>query len=89
MNTSRSTNWHRIISTTAVAGMILGIASLVIGIAAMLIAGPTSSDDSPSVVATLLLMVVGLVVAVVSALLRVGEALRGWVHRHHVSGTPS
>jgi hypothetical protein len=83
MSTPRSAGGHRLISRAAIAGMIAGIAALAAGVILVTTSGPTASDDSPSVMATLVLLFYGPAVAVASAVLRGGEALR-WraVSRH-------
>jgi hypothetical protein len=89
MSTSRSARWHRLASRAAVAGMILGIASLAVGLFIMTpIANRSSSDDSPSSVAAIVLVFYGLAVAMASAGLWAGEALRWWARSRRAGKTP-
>lgn len=89
MGTPRSVGWHRLALRAAVAGMILGIASLAVGLFVMNpISNHSSSDDSASSVATLVLVFYGLAVAVASAGLWAGEALRWWIRSRRANGSP-
>jgi hypothetical protein len=89
MSTSRSEDWHRIASRAAIAGMILGIAALAVGVFIMSpIANRSSSDDSPSSVATIALVIYGPAMAVASAGLWAGEALRWRACSRHADGSP-
>jgi hypothetical protein len=77
MSTPRSVGWHRLASRAATAGMILGIASLAVGLFVMApIASRSNADDSASSGDTIVLVLFGLTVAVASAGLWAGEALR-------------
>ena len=82
MSTLRSVGWHRLASRAATAGILLGIASLAVGLFIMApIASRSNADDSASSGATLVLVIYGLAVAVASAGLWAGEALRWRVCR--------
>jgi hypothetical protein len=77
MSTQRSAGWHRLASPAATAGMILGIASVAVGLFVMApIASRSNADDSASSGYTIVLVLFGLMVAVASAGLWAGEALR-------------
>jgi hypothetical protein len=88
VSTSPSAGGHRLVSRAAIAGMISGIAALAAGIILITTSGPTASDDSPSVLATLDLFFLGPAVAVASALLRAGEALRWRALSRHARRDP-
>ena len=88
MSTSRIAKRHRIISRSAIAGTALGIASLAVGI--YLNTTPvanTGPDDSPGSQAVLVLLVLGLLAAVVSALVWFAETLWWWAHSGRADGS--
>ena len=82
MSTARSAGWHRRASRAAVAGLILGGSSMAVGLFIVTpIANRSASDDSPSSIAAIALVSVGLAVTVASAGVWAGEALRSRVRR--------
>jgi hypothetical protein len=76
MSTSRSAGWHRLVSRAAIAGSVLGGVSLAVGLFVMTpIANRAPSDDSPSSIAAITLVCLGMTVTVASTGLWVGLAL--------------
>ncbi len=70
---------YRLTSRIALGGVILGGISLAVGLVVVTpIANRSSSDDSPSSKAAILLIVSGLVAIVLSAVLYAGAALWRW-----------
>ena len=80
MSTSRSAGWHRLVSRAAIAGSVLGGVSLAVGLFVMTpIANRAPSDDSPSSIAAITLVCLGMAVTMASTGLWAGQAL----HRRH------
>ena len=77
MSTSRSAGWHRLISRAANAGSVLGGVSLAAGLFIIMtpITNRAPSDDSPSSIAAITLVCLGMTVTVASTGLWVGLAL--------------
>ena len=79
MSTSRSAGWHRLVSRAANAGSVLGGVSLVAGLFIIMtpIANRAPSDDSPTSIAAITLVCLGMAVTLASTGLWVGQALQG------------
>ena len=77
MSTSRSAGWHRLVSRAANAGSVLGGVSLVAGLFIIMtpVANRAPSDDSPSSIAAITLVCLGMAVTMASTGLWVGQAL--------------
>jgi uncharacterized membrane protein YfcA len=91
MNTSGRRRQHRLTPRIAVGGAILGCTSTAVGLFILIpIINRSSSDDSPIVTATILLVFLGLAAIVLSVALYVGDALWRWSrsrwHRHINAG---
>jgi hypothetical protein len=74
MSTSRSAGWHRLVSRVANAGSVLGGVSLAAGLFIIMIpaANRAPSDDSPSSIAAITLVCLGMAVTMASTGLWVG-----------------
>ena len=78
MSTSRRAGWHRLVSRATNAGFVLGGVSLAVGLFIMTpIANRAPSDDSPSSIAAITLVCLGMAVTMASTGLWVGQALQG------------
>jgi hypothetical protein len=76
MSTSRRAGWHRQVSRAANAGFVLGGVSLAVGLFIMTpIANRAPSDDSPSSIAAITLVCLGMAVTMASTGLWAGQAL--------------
>jgi hypothetical protein len=76
MSTSRERGWSHLAARAALAGLILGATSLAVGMFVMEpISNRSSADDSPSSVAAIDLVVIGLAMIVAFAVLWAGLAL--------------
>jgi len=81
MSTSRRAGRHRLVSRAANAGSVLGGASLAAGLFIIMtpIANRAPSDDSPTSIAAITLVCLGMAVTMASTGLWAGQAL----HRRH------